>query len=106
MRWAVAGLVGQLVCGLVSARSAEDCALTVANSTGWEYFAPTDVGQPGSGPAAGVEVVGGPPASSWRVDFFDIRGNRQGYGTVDATGRLDTFTSGGRRVGTGTIAPR
>jgi hypothetical protein len=40
-----------------------------------------------------------------RIDQFDSRGNRQGYGTIDQNGRVDLFDRRGNRQGYGTITP-
>jgi len=34
-----------------------------------------------------------------RIDQFDARSNRLGYGTVTTPGRIDTFTNRGERTG-------
>jgi hypothetical protein len=42
---------------------------------------------------------------SGRVDLYDTKSNRTGYGTIDKSGRLDSFDTKGNRTGSGQAAP-
>jgi len=40
-----------------------------------------------------------------RVDFYDTKTNRTGYGTIDKGGRIDLYDLKGTRSGSGQVAP-
>jgi hypothetical protein len=42
---------------------------------------------------------------SGRVDLYDTKSNRTGYGTIDKNGRIDLFDTEGNRTGSGQVAP-
>jgi hypothetical protein len=42
---------------------------------------------------------------SGRVDLYDTKSNRTGYGMIDKSGRIDTFDTKGNRTGSGQAAP-
>jgi len=42
---------------------------------------------------------------SGRVDLYDTKSNRTGYGTIDKNGRIDLFDTKGNRTGSGQVTP-
>ena len=40
-----------------------------------------------------------------RVDLYDTKSNRTGYGTIDKSGRIDFFDTKGNRTGSGQVTP-
>ena len=40
-----------------------------------------------------------------RVDLYDPKSNRTGYGTIDKSGRIDFFDTKGNRTGSGQVPP-
>jgi hypothetical protein len=40
-----------------------------------------------------------------RVDLYDTKSNRTGYGMIDKDGRIDFFDTKGNRTGSGQVTP-
>ena len=51
-----------------------------------------------------VPVIAGDPREQ-RVDFYDLKSNRQGYAVIGPHGRIDTYDRLSNHTGSGRISP-